>query len=43
MFFSEEWKITNGVRQGGVMSGLLFGIYIDAVIEKVSSMKIGRN
>ena len=25
---SQEWKIGNGVRQGGVLSGLLFSIYI---------------
>ena len=37
--FSEEWKINNGVRQGGVLSGLLFNIYINSLIEKISSLK----
>ena len=39
--YSEEWKISNGVRQGGVLSGLFFGIYIDALIDCVSGMKVG--
>ena len=38
---SEEWKISNGVRQGGVLSGLFFSIYIDSLIEKVSKSKTG--
>ena len=39
--FSSEWKLGNGVRQGGVLSGHLFNIYIDSFLERVSSMKIG--
>ena len=39
--FSEEWKIGNGVRQGGVLSGLLFSIYIDSLLSKVSNTDIG--
>ena len=39
--FSEEWKIGNGVRQGGVLSGILFNIYIDSLLDKVSSTSIG--
>ena len=38
---SNEWKIHRGVRQGGVLSGLLFGIYIDSLIQKISGMKYG--
>ena len=38
---SEDWKIGNSVRQGGVLSGLLFGIYIDALIDKISAMNVG--
>ena len=38
---SEDWKIGNGVRQGGVLSGLLFGIYIDALIDRISAMNVG--
>ena len=39
--YSEEWKIGRGVRQGGVLSGMLFNIYIDSLIDNVSSMKQG--
>ena len=38
---SKEWKISNGVRQGGVLSGLLFNIYINSLIDKVSKINIG--
>ena len=41
MAYSEEWKICNGVRQGGVLSGLFFSIYIDSLIEKIVSSKTG--
>ena len=34
--YSEKWKIRNGVRQGGVLSGLFFNIYIDSLINKIS-------
>ena len=40
-FFSDEWLICNGVRQGGVLSGLLFNIYIDDVLNKITNLKIG--
>ena len=39
--YSENWKICNGVRQGGVLSGLFFCIYINALIDKISNLKIG--
>ena len=39
--FSSEWKLSNGVRQGGVLSGYLFNLYIDSLLEKISCMKIG--
>lgn len=38
---SEEWSIRNGVRQGGVLSGLFFGLYIDSLLDKVSACKYG--
>ena len=39
--FSDEWKICNGVRQGGVLSGLFFSLYIDSLIERISKQRIG--
>ena len=39
--FSKEWKIGNGVRQGGVLSGTLFNIYIDSLLNKIASTNIG--
>ena len=38
---SKEWKVNNGVRQGGVLSGLFFSIYIDSMIHNISQMKQG--
>ena len=40
---SESWKINNGVRQGGVLSGLLFSIYIDSLLVRIKSSKYGCN
>ena len=39
--FSDEWSICNGVRQGGVLSGLFFNIYIDSLLNRISSSKFG--
>ena len=39
--YSGEWKICNGVRQGGVLSGLFFSLYIDGLISKISNMGTG--
>ena len=38
---SGEWKLSNGVRQGGVLSGLFFSIYINDLIDKISAMDVG--
>ena len=38
---SHEFQISNGVRQGGVLSGLLFNVYIDSLISNISKMKVG--
>ena len=38
---SKEWKINNGVRQGGVLSGLLFNIYVNSLIDKISNLNLG--
>ena len=39
--YSDEWTLCNGVRQGGVLSGLFFNIYIDSLIDKISNSKFG--
>ena len=36
-----EFLVRNGVRQGGILSTLLFNLYIDECIEKVSKLKVG--
>ena len=38
---SQEWRVNSGVRQGGVLSGLLFSIYINDMVNGVSNMKEG--
>ena len=39
--YSEEFTITNGVKQGGVLSPMLFGIYIDHLIQKLRESGFG--
>ena len=39
--YSCEWLICNGVRQGGVLSGLFFSIYINSLLIRVANSKIG--
>ena len=38
---SQEWRLGNGVRQGGILSGLFFCLYINSLIEEVSKAEVG--
>ena len=39
--YSSEWKIDSGVRQGGILSGLLFAFYINQLVNDISNMNVG--
>jgi len=39
--FSETFNITNGVRQGGVLSPFLFAVYIDEITYKLQMVNVG--
>jgi hypothetical protein len=39
--FSYFFPLKAGVRQGGVLSPILFSIYMDSLIDKISSCKYG--
>ena len=41
--FSNEWKVGNGVRQGGFISPLLFNGYINDIIKSIASYNNGCN
>ena len=40
-FLSTFYRIECGVRQGGVLSPYFFAMYIDKIIQKIKSLKIG--
>ncbi len=36
-----KWKINNGARQGGVLSGLIFNFYINDILQTISELTAG--
>ena len=38
---SNFFSLTSGVRQGGILSPALFSVYVDDVLKKLESSKLG--
>ncbi len=38
---SASFNVTNGVRQGGVLSPILFTVYVDELLQRLSQLGIG--
>ena len=39
--FSNNWQLSRGVRQGGVLSAHLYSIYVNEILEKISKEPYG--
>ena len=39
----DEWNVKNGVRQGGISSGILFNFYLNELISDISKLPAGCN
>ena len=39
--FSAPFSVSNGVRQGGVLSPILFTLYLDDLLVKLSNLGVG--
>ena len=40
-FVGDSWQIGNGVRQGGILSPLLFSFYVDEIINLLTQLPVG--
>ena len=40
-YLSEPFEVTSGLRQGCVLSPLLFSLYINGALEKLRAAKVG--
>ena len=41
--YSAKFKVTNGVRQGGILSPYLFSVYADELSEELKKCNVGCN
>ena len=41
--YSAKFKVTNGVRQGGILSPYLFNVYVDELSEELKKCNVGCN
>ena len=37
----KDWKVGNGVRQGGILSPYIFNFYVDSVLHEISHLGVG--